>query len=130
MRWLITIAALFLGSAGAASPPAPASLLLKPAGVFDGVDGKVHAGWQVLVTGDTIRRVGPAVPAPAGVDQHDGRAAAARVSGHGDQRARVGGIARGEPFGVPGDFRGGVPKKIGIGVDRPDAIHGRGIDTG
>ena len=65
MRWLTTIAALFLGSAAAASAPAPASLLLKPAAVFDGVDGKVHPGWQVLVTGDVIVRVGPDVVAPA-----------------------------------------------------------------
>ncbi|WP_295638845.1 amidohydrolase family protein [Novosphingobium sp.] len=65
MRWLTTIAALLVGSAAAASPPAPASLLLKPAGVFDGVDGKVHPGWQVLVTGDVIVRVGPDVAAPA-----------------------------------------------------------------
>ena len=59
MRWLTTIAALLLGPAVAAPPPTPASLLLKPAGVFDGVDGTVHAGWQVLVTGDRIVRVGP-----------------------------------------------------------------------
>lgn len=86
MRWLITIAALFLGSAGAASPPAPASLLLKPAGVFDGVDGKVHAGWQVLVTGDTIMRVGPAVPAPAGtraIDLPGATLMPGMIEGHG-----------------------------------------------
>ena len=64
MRWLTTIAALYLGSAAAASAPAPASLLLKPAAVFDGADGKVHPGWQVLVTGDVIVRVGPDVVAP------------------------------------------------------------------
>ena len=38
---------------------------MKPAAVFDGVDGKVHPGWQVLVTGDVIVRVGPDVVAPA-----------------------------------------------------------------
>lgn len=65
MRLLTTIVALLLGSAVAASPPAPTSMLLKPAGVFDGVDGKVHPGWQVLITDDTIVRVGPDVPAPA-----------------------------------------------------------------
>ena len=86
MRWLTTIAALFLGSAGAASPPAPASLLLKPAGVFDGVDGKVHAGWQVLVTGDTIMRVGPAVPVPAGtraIDLPGATLMPGMIEGHG-----------------------------------------------
>jgi imidazolonepropionase-like amidohydrolase len=67
MRWLTTIAALLVASAAAASPPAPASLLLKPAGVFDGLDGKVHSGWQVLVTGKSIVRVGPDVAAPGDV---------------------------------------------------------------
>ncbi|GAC1410371.1 MAG: amidohydrolase family protein [Novosphingobium sp.] len=65
MRWLIMIAALLSGTAVAASPPVPPSLLLKPAAVFDGVDGKLHPGWQVLVTGDVIVRVGPEVTAPA-----------------------------------------------------------------
>ena len=40
-------------------------MLLKPAGVFDGIDGKVHAGWEVLVTGDRIVAVGPGLPVPA-----------------------------------------------------------------
>ena len=47
MRLLKIVAALFF--AQAASAAEPPSLLLKPAGVFDGVDGSVHAGWQVLV---------------------------------------------------------------------------------
>ncbi|MBY9063096.1 amidohydrolase family protein [Sphingomonas yunnanensis] len=37
----------------------PAPLLLRPAGVFDGIDGEVHAGWQVLVRGERIVAVGP-----------------------------------------------------------------------
>jgi imidazolonepropionase-like amidohydrolase len=41
------------------------TLLIKPAGVFDGLDGKVHAGWQVLVEGDRIAAVGPNLSAPA-----------------------------------------------------------------
>ncbi len=41
-------------------------LLLKPARVFDGIDGKVHSGWQVLVEGDKISAVGPDLVAPAG----------------------------------------------------------------
>ena len=40
-------------------------MLLKPAGVFDGIDGKVHAGWEVLVTGDRIVAVGHGLPVPA-----------------------------------------------------------------
>ena len=65
MRWLTMIAALFLGSGAAEAASAPVSILLRPAGVFDGIDGKVHPGWQVLVTGDRIVAVGPELPAPA-----------------------------------------------------------------
>jgi imidazolonepropionase-like amidohydrolase len=39
--------------------------LLKPARVFDGVDPKPHEGWTVLVRGDKIEAVGPAVAPPA-----------------------------------------------------------------
>jgi predicted amidohydrolase YtcJ len=46
----------------AAEPPA---ILLKPAAVFDAVDGKAHPGWQVLVRGEKIAGVGPALAAPA-----------------------------------------------------------------
>ena len=49
----------------------PVSLLLKPVGVFDGIDGKVHAGWQVLVTGDRIVSVGPELPIPTGAKSID-----------------------------------------------------------
>lgn len=72
MRWLMMIAALlFLGPAAAMPASEPASLLLKPAGVFDGIDGKVHARWQVLVTGDRIVGVGPDLPAPAAAKSID-----------------------------------------------------------
>ncbi len=71
MRWLIMIAALLLGPMAAVAASEPASLLLKPAGVFDGIDGKVHAGWQVLVAGDRIVAVGPDLPAPAGAKPID-----------------------------------------------------------
>ncbi len=40
-------------------------VLLKPARVFDAIDGKTHAGWQVLVEGDRIAAVGPNLSAPA-----------------------------------------------------------------
>ncbi|HXH16006.1 MAG TPA: amidohydrolase family protein [Sphingomonas sp.] len=59
-----------MGTTGATPAPAPASepgsFLLKPVGVFDGIDAAVHAGWQVLVTGDRIVAVGPDLPVPAG----------------------------------------------------------------
>ncbi|WP_066590064.1 metal-dependent hydrolase family protein [Sphingomonas pruni] len=67
MRWLALILAMLLGPA-AALPAAEAPrqmVLLKPARVFDGMDGKAHAGWQVLVEGDRIAAVGPNLSAPA-----------------------------------------------------------------
>ncbi|MGU3391159.1 amidohydrolase family protein [Sphingomonas sp. M1A8_2b] len=70
MRWLAIMAliasGIAFGPATIAPAAEPASLLLKPAGVFDAVDGKVHVGWQVLVTGDRIAAVGPALSVPAG----------------------------------------------------------------
>ena len=63
-RWLAITTALALGGA-TAPPPEPAPLLLRPAAVFDGVDGKTHAGWQVLVRGDRIVAVGPDLAVPA-----------------------------------------------------------------
>ncbi|MGF7147612.1 imidazolonepropionase-like amidohydrolase [Sphingomonas zeicaulis] len=68
MRWLMMMfAALALApmAAHAQSATQPATLLLKPAAVFDGVDGKTHRGWQVMVRGDTIAAVGPDLAAPA-----------------------------------------------------------------
>lgn len=65
MRWLIMMAALLLG--GAASPSdEPPAILLRPAAVFDGIDGTAHAGWQVLVRGQRIVAVGPDLAVPAG----------------------------------------------------------------
>jgi len=71
MRWLMLIAAVLLGPVVPVPAAEPASLLLKPAGVFDGLDGKVHARWQVLVTGDKIVAVGPDLQAPAGTTTLD-----------------------------------------------------------
>lgn len=71
MRWVAIMAALLLGLAATASAAEPVSQLLKPAGVFDGIDGQVHAGWQVLVTGDRIVAVGPDLAAPAGTTPID-----------------------------------------------------------
>ncbi len=52
----------FLSTVAAA---ADAVYLLKPARVFDGVDPRPHEGWTVLVRGERIEAVGPAVTAPA-----------------------------------------------------------------
>ncbi|WP_374944517.1 amidohydrolase family protein [Sphingomonas sp.] len=59
MRWTLAFALLLLG---AAEPPAT---LYRPARVFDAVDGVAHEGWTVLVRGDRIVAVGPAVDVPA-----------------------------------------------------------------
>ena len=74
MRTAILIA-LFAAAAAVALPAqspapaaAPASVLLRPARVFDAVSQTPHEGWVVLVTGNTITAAGPAaeVKAPAG----------------------------------------------------------------
>ena len=51
-----------------AGAPAAASVLLRPARVFDGVADQAREGWVVLVTGRTIAAAGPAaqVTVPAG----------------------------------------------------------------
>jgi imidazolonepropionase-like amidohydrolase len=66
MRWLAIAMAVLIGPAAALPAAEPAAILLKPAAVFDGLDGKTHSGWQVLVEGDKIAAVGPALSAPAG----------------------------------------------------------------
>ena len=50
----------------AASANAQSTTLLKPDAVYDGVADHPHAGWAVLVSGDTIARVGPAGQLAAG----------------------------------------------------------------
>jgi len=55
-------------------PPAPAhAVLLRPDRVFDAKDEATHAGWVVLVQGDSIAAVGPAasVHAPADAETID-----------------------------------------------------------
>ena len=66
MRWLAIVMAMLIGPAAALPAAEPAAILLKPAAVFDGLDGKTHPGWQVLVEGDRIAAVGLALSAPAG----------------------------------------------------------------
>lgn len=66
MRRLASIIALVLAPVPAVTLAAePAAILIKPAAVFDAVDGKAHPGWQVLVRGDRIAGVGPGLAAPA-----------------------------------------------------------------
>ncbi|HVO33967.1 MAG TPA: amidohydrolase family protein [Gemmatimonadales bacterium] len=52
----------------APSPPPPASMVLVPARVFDGVTLQLQSGWEVVVTGDRIVAAGPrgSVTRPAG----------------------------------------------------------------
>ncbi|MET3825434.1 imidazolonepropionase-like amidohydrolase [Sphingomonas sp. PvP055] len=65
--WLIGVALLAIGAA-----PAPTrTILLRPAAVFDGVDPVAHPGWQVLVAGERIVAVGPALAVPAGAETID-----------------------------------------------------------
>ncbi len=52
-------------------PAMAAPTLLRPAQVFDGVDGAAHPGWQVLVDGDRIVAVGTNLPVPAGAKVMD-----------------------------------------------------------
>ena len=61
MKWTVLAAALIL-----AGPAGAATILLRPAQVFDGVEAKPHPGWQVLVDNDRIAAVGPNLAAPAG----------------------------------------------------------------
>jgi imidazolonepropionase-like amidohydrolase len=64
MRFLILLAlSLLLPAAAPAEEPA---FLLRPARIFDGVDPRPHEGWSVLVRGERIEAVGPALPVPAG----------------------------------------------------------------
>ena len=63
----MSIGLVVLATLALAQPQTDAAvpLLLKPARVFDG--GTVpHSGWQVLVRGDRIEAVGPALAVPAG----------------------------------------------------------------
>jgi imidazolonepropionase-like amidohydrolase len=67
-HWLtIVMAGMLVGaSAPPVEPATGTATLLRPAAVFDGVDGAVHANWQVLVRGDRIVAVGPNLAVPAG----------------------------------------------------------------
>jgi imidazolonepropionase-like amidohydrolase len=70
--WIALVATVTAAIGVPAQTPAPAaapaSVLLRPARVFDAVSQAPHEGWAVLVTGNTIAAAGPAaeVRAPAG----------------------------------------------------------------
>ena len=87
MRWLTIVGALALGGASSPPPPPkPAAMLLRPAAVFDGVDGEARRGWQVLVRGETIVAVGPSLPVPAdarAVDLPGATLMPGMIEGHG-----------------------------------------------
>ena len=65
---LLVLAAVVALPAQAPAPAAPASIVLKPARVFDAVTAGTHEGWVVVVTGSRIAAVGAAasVTVPAG----------------------------------------------------------------
>lgn len=71
MRWAIAAAFLVIGAAPAPPPPGRHTTLLRPTAVFDGVDPIAHPGWQVLVTGERIVAVGPALEVPTGTQTID-----------------------------------------------------------
>lgn len=71
MKWAIVLALLATGAAPAPPPVSQRAILLRPAAVFDGVDPVAHPGWQVLVTGDRIVAVGPALAVPADAETID-----------------------------------------------------------
>ena len=64
MKRTLTLLLLLSLATSAAAADQP-TLLLRPDRVFDGVDPVSHAGWQVLVRGDRIAAVGPALTVPA-----------------------------------------------------------------
>ncbi|MFA5962623.1 MAG: amidohydrolase family protein [Sphingomonas sp.] len=83
MRIWALLAMFVAAPALADTPPA---MLLRPAAVFDGVDPTPHPGWQVLVAGDRIVAVGPALTAPAGarvVDLPGDTLMPGMIEGHG-----------------------------------------------
>ncbi len=64
--WIAAVWIACATSASAAPAVPEASILLKPAAVFTADDGVVHRDWAVLVRGERIIAVGPAIAAPTG----------------------------------------------------------------
>jgi imidazolonepropionase-like amidohydrolase len=65
MRTMLTRLALALALLSPL-PALAAPTLLRPAQVFDGIDPAPHPGWQVVVDGEKIIAIGPALAVPAG----------------------------------------------------------------
>ncbi len=81
MRRAIVAGLLFLAQAAPA-----ATLLLRPAQVFDGVTATPHPGWQVLVDNDRIAAVGPDLAVPPGarvIDLPGATLLPGMIEGHG-----------------------------------------------
>ncbi len=81
MKWTALAAALII-----AGPATAATILLRPAQVFDGVEAKPHLGWQVRVDNDRIAAVGPNLTAPAGariIDLPGATLMPGMIEGHG-----------------------------------------------
>jgi imidazolonepropionase-like amidohydrolase len=68
MTMASVLVAWAVSSMAGQTPPAPASVVLRPARVFDGASPTPHEGWVVVVTGNRIVSAGPAaaVQVPAG----------------------------------------------------------------
>ncbi len=64
--WMVVAWLALAGVSAVAAPVTPdGAVLIKPAAVFTADDGVVHPNWAVLVRGERIVAVGPAIVAPA-----------------------------------------------------------------
>ena len=66
MRLLIAMAVAAISTLASPALAQNATVVLRPAQVFDGVDPHPHAGWEVVVQGDRIVAAGLNVIAPTG----------------------------------------------------------------
>ena len=121
-RWLTVMGALLLGGATAPPPVAPVPIVLRPAAVFDGVDGRTHAGWQVVVRGERIVAVGPALTVPAGARIID----LPRADG---STLRLGVLDVPEFYADIGESKGGEKRSATFDVTRDPAAFRRLVRT-
>jgi imidazolonepropionase-like amidohydrolase len=67
MRFLLLVLCMLLPVPQTQQPAPPETVyVLKPAHVWDGESAQLHDNWVVLVRGEKIEAVGPAITAPAG----------------------------------------------------------------